>query len=61
MIQLRCSDAGTVCPVVLSAYTRDELMRQLADHLNRDHEVRQPTKTIMNYMAGLAREGVDTA
>ena len=61
MVQLRCADGGTVCPVVLSAYTRDELMRHLADHLSRDHGIRQPTKTIMNYMAGLAREGVETA
>jgi predicted small metal-binding protein len=58
MIQLVCADTGTVCPAVLSAYTRDELMRHLADHLSRDHGVRAPTKTIMNYMAGMAREGV---
>ena len=61
MMQLVCTDAGTVCPVVLSAHTRDELVRQLADHLSRDHRVRPPTKTIMNYMASLAREGVETA
>jgi hypothetical protein len=59
MMQLVCADAGTVCPAVLNAYTRDELTRQLADHLSRDHGVRAPTKTILNYMAGLAREGVE--
>jgi len=58
MIQLVCADTGTVCPAVLNAYTRDELMRHLADHLSRDHSVRAPNKTILNYMASLAREGV---
>lgn len=61
MMQVVCADAGTVCPAVLSAHTRDELMRQVADHLSRDHRVRPPNKTILNYMAGLAREGVETA
>ena len=61
MMQLVCADAGTVCPAVLSAHTRDELMRQLADHLRRDHSVRAPNKTILSYMASLAREGVETA
>ena len=60
MMQLVCADTGTVCPVVLSAYTRDELMRQLADHLSRDHRVRAPNKTILNYMASLVREEVAT-
>ena len=61
MMQLVCADAGTVCPAVLRAYSRDELVRQVADHLSREHRVRPPTKTILNYMAGLAREGVETA
>ncbi|HET9769681.1 MAG TPA: DUF1059 domain-containing protein [Acidimicrobiia bacterium] len=61
MMRLVCADAGTVCPAVLTAHTHDELMRQLADHLARDHGVRAPTRTILDYMAGLAREGVQTA
>ena len=60
MMQLVCADAGTVCPAVLSAYSHDELMRQLVAHLSRDHKVRAPSKTILNYMAELAREGVET-
>lgn len=60
-MQLVCADAGTVCPAVLSAHGRDELVRQLAHHLSRDHGVRGPNKTILNYMASLAREGVETA
>jgi predicted small metal-binding protein len=58
MMQLVCADAGTVCPAVLSAHSRDELMRQLAHHLSRDHAVPAPTKTLLDYMASLAREGV---
>ena len=58
MLQLVCADSGTVCPAVLSAHSHDELMRQLAYHLSRDHGVPAPTKTLLNYMAGLAREGV---
>jgi predicted small metal-binding protein len=58
MMQLVCADAGTVCPAVLSAHSQDELIRQLAHHLSREHGVPAPTKTILNYMASLAREGV---
>lgn len=61
MMQLVCADAGTVCPAVLSALSQDELVRQLAYHLRRDHGVREPNKTILNYMAALAREGVESA
>jgi predicted small metal-binding protein len=59
MMQLVCADAGTVCPAVFSAHSRDELERQLAHHLSRDHRIPAPTKTILNYMASLAREGVE--
>jgi predicted small metal-binding protein len=45
----------------LSAHTQDELMRRLDDHLKRDHRVRLPNATILNYMASLAREGVETS
>jgi len=60
MAHVVCADSGTVCPAVLSAHTREELMRRLADHLKRDHRVRAPNATILNYMASLAREGVQT-
>jgi predicted small metal-binding protein len=50
-----------VCPAVLSAHTHEELMRRLADHLKRDHRVRAPNDTILSYMAGLARKGVETS
>ena len=59
MLHIVCADSGTICPALLSAHTQDELMRQLADHLKRDHRVRVPNSTILNYMASLAREGVE--
>lgn len=55
MLELRCADAGTVCPGVLHAFTQEELHRQLTDHLKRQHRVKTPTRTITNYMQGLAR------
>lgn len=61
MLQIMCADSGTICPAVLSAHTHDELMRQLADHLKRDHRVRVPNATILGYMASLVREGVETS
>jgi predicted small metal-binding protein len=61
MLQIICADSGTICPAVLSAHTQEELRRRLADHLKRDHRVRQPNATIMGYMASLAREEVETS
>lgn len=55
MLEIRCADSGTICPGVLQAFTKDELHRQLATHLSREHHVKRPTRTIMNYMAGLAQ------
>lgn len=55
MLQIRCADAGTVCPGVVQALTREELNRQMAAHLSREHQVKRPTRTILNYMTGLAR------
>jgi predicted small metal-binding protein len=59
MVQIVCADSGTTCPAVLSAHTRDELIRRLDDHLKREHRVRVPNATILNYMASLAKEGVE--
>lgn len=61
MIEFRCADSGTVCPSVLRAHTKEELHRQVADHLSRQHRVRTPTQTIMNYLTGLARPVADPA
>jgi predicted small metal-binding protein len=55
MLQIRCADAGTVCPSVVQALTGDELHRQMAAHLSREHHVKRPTRTIMNYMTSLTR------
>lgn len=55
MIEFRCADAGTVCRGVVRAHSREELLRQMADHLSQEHRVKSPTRTIMNYLAGLVR------
>lgn len=55
MLEFRCADSGTICPAVVQALTREELYRQVSVHLAREHSVRTPTQTIMNYMTGLAR------
>lgn len=55
MLEFRCADSGTVCPDLLHAFTREELHRQVTDHLRRRHRVKTPTRTITNYLEGLAR------
>ena len=50
MPSIRCADAGATCKVPISAPTKDELMERLVDHLINDHNVRPPTKTILNYL-----------
>jgi len=61
MVEFRCADAGTVCPALLQASSQDELMRQVADHLKRDHRVKTPNRTILNYMGGLVRPAEEPA
>lgn len=55
MVEFRCADSGTVCPTVLRAHTREELLRQVAAHLSQQHRVKTATQTIMNYFGGLAK------
>jgi len=50
MPSIRCADAGATCKVPISAPTKDERMRRLVDHLINVHDVRPPTKTILNYL-----------
>ena len=55
MVEFRCADSGTVCPTVLRASSRQELLRQVAAHLSQQHRVKTPTHTIMNYLGGLTK------
>jgi predicted small metal-binding protein len=50
MPSIRCSDAGATCKVPITAPTKEELMQKLVDHLITIHNVRPPTKTILNYL-----------
>ncbi|HEX2258754.1 MAG TPA: DUF1059 domain-containing protein [Actinomycetota bacterium] len=47
-------DTGASCSGHFKAATRDELMRQVADHFREKHQVK-PTQTIMNLVDKLAK------
>jgi predicted small metal-binding protein len=55
MFEFRCADAGTVCPALLRASTKEELERQVAEHFRRQHRVKTATETLMSYLTGLAK------
>jgi predicted small metal-binding protein len=48
-------DAGASCSGHFSAGSREELLRQVADHLQRKHKVKNVTQTILNLVDKLAR------
>jgi predicted small metal-binding protein len=48
-------DAGANCNGHFKAATRDELLRRVSDHFKRKHEVADPSQTIMNLVAKLAK------
>ena len=50
MPSIRCSDAGATCKTPITAPTKEELMRKLVEHLIKVHNVRPPTRTILNYL-----------
>jgi predicted small metal-binding protein len=50
MPSIRCFDAGATCKTPITAPTKEELMRKLVEHLITIHNVRPPTKTILNYL-----------
>jgi len=48
-------DAGANCNGHFKAATKDELLRDVAEHFRQKHGVADPTQTIMNLVAKLAR------
>lgn len=48
-------DAGANCNGHFKAATKDELLRQVSDHFKQKHGVADPTQTIMNLVAKLAK------
>ncbi|HWD73289.1 MAG TPA: DUF1059 domain-containing protein [Actinomycetota bacterium] len=56
MVQFRCVDAGANCNGHFRAATREELLREVAEHFKRKHAVADPTQTIMNLVDKLATE-----
>lgn len=51
MHEFSCKRAGAACNAQLTAPGRDELMRQVSDHLTQVHHVQRPTKSILSYLA----------
>lgn len=50
MPEVRCADVGAdTCKGHFKAGTKDELARQVADHLHKVHEVKAPTQTFLTY------------
>lgn len=55
MFEHRCSNVGAFpCKGHFKADSMDDLLRKVAEHLQDRHEVKAPTKTIMNYVAKMA-------
>jgi len=48
-------DAGANCSGHFKAATTEELMRTVADHFKEKHGVGEPTETLMNLVAKLAK------
>ncbi len=48
-------DAGANCSGHFKAETTEELMRTVADHFKKKHGVGDPSETIMNLVAKLAK------
>jgi predicted small metal-binding protein len=55
VVEHRCANVGAFpCKAKLQADNMDDLMRLVADHLQRVHAVKTPTATILNYVAKMA-------
>jgi len=48
MMEFRCVDAGASCNGHFKAASREELRRQVAEHLVKKHKIKSETQTIMN-------------
>jgi predicted small metal-binding protein len=48
-------DAGANCNGHFKAETTEDLMREVAEHFKKKHGVADPTQTIMNLVAKLAK------
>jgi predicted small metal-binding protein len=53
--EFRCVDAGSNCNGYFKAETKEDLMREVAAHFKEKHGVGDPTQTIMNLVAKLAK------
>jgi predicted small metal-binding protein len=49
-------DAGANCNGHFKAETREDLLREVAEHFKRKHALSDPTQTIMSLVDKLAKE-----
>lgn len=55
MPQFRCVDVGANCRGHFVAATSEDLVRQVAEHLQEVHKVKRPSQTLLNYITKNAR------
>jgi predicted small metal-binding protein len=55
MPQFRCVDVGADCKGHFVAATKEDLIRQVSEHLQEVHAVKMPTETLLKYIAKNAR------
>lgn len=57
MLHYSCAGAGAdTCGFKTTASNQADLVRQLAEHLDRVHRVHQPTQTIIRYLVKTAEQ-----
>jgi predicted small metal-binding protein len=54
-LEFRCADAGAVCNRRFVADTQDELLAQVAAHLQEEHNVQKISQTLANFAVEIVR------
>lgn len=57
-MEFRCSDVGAACGGQATATTKDDLVRQIKQHLREVHNV-EPNETLVSYLETAIRSGGD--
>lgn len=53
--EFACADAGCVCSAKWTASTPDEIVRQVAEHLQAEHNVHTISATLANFVTAAVR------
>ena len=51
MPQFRCVDVGADCKGHFVAANKEDLIRQVSEHLQKTHKVALPSQTLLNYIS----------